>query len=1309
MTDAGTPRPRAGTVDRVFNLAWLLVAIATVLLALYVVLAGQVLSLMGERRADIAEWLGERLGMRVEIDQIAGNMNLLTPEVRLRGVRVYVADGTGEPAFTAPEAEAHVDVMASLLARRPVLDLLRVRGVQLTLVEGEDGQFRVKGFPFDVNDPRAAERMRQALTVFYRQHVVLIDDSRLLLESQRVPVTSLDGVMLRIINDGDVHRVAGEMTVAGAGRVPLSFVVRFSGQPLAPADLFADVYVRARPSSLEGWLPRRDAGPLWLDSLSGGGEAWLRVEGQKVTRIRGSARIDSLALSRDDGTKVEGLLGLAARFSWEPAATAGSWRLAVGGFGFRRQGYTWPESDAALEWQVDAEGRRQVHAMFTRGSVELLAGLTELLPPEQATWREALVRMAPRGEIGPLHFTWDEAAAPDARWRLASGFAQLGLRPDGGIPGGNGLSGSIEVLPTMGRAHLQARQGQLDMPTLFADVLPLDSADIDIVWDKTAEGGWRLRSGLGTVATPDARANALFTVLLPPPAVEGAPARALPRLQLLGLIEDGDPRATPRYLPKVVSADLNRWLGTALAGGRLTRGSFLVDGPLGGDAGTGGPRTFQMRYEGRDITLAFLPGWPSLTGADADVLIEGGRVDARASQGMLRDSRLTGIRVAVLPRANAPSELTVNTHLDGDVADAFVLFRDTPLRDAVPAELLRWDGGGRLVADVAVSHLLGGGATRVTVGGSVDGAVLQSAAHALEVTDVSGRLRYDTQAGFSAEGIRGRALGSDLSGDARTTRTDSGLQTRLDLRGRLRMADVGAWLKIPALDLLRGNAEAAVQLRFGGNSGDVGELEVRSDLRGIVSSAPAPLAKPAESAVDTRLIVTLGTDEPRLRLVSGRALAADLQLKGGTPVSGMVALGNARLAPVSGPGLVIEGDVENLVLGDWADFTSRLGTGAPAAADNRPSLTRALAGLVDAGDRLRKVNIVADRLDTGALVLDAATLRMGREENGWQVRVDSRALRGQLLLPDGYQERGDKPLVVQVDSLNLPAGAPGNAGIAAVLPVEVPRLALALNNLKIGNEDYGSWSLETVPVKDGVELRDVHGAWRALDITGQGDWLAVAGGGTRSRFQGDIKADDISRVSVAFGYQPQLSSSATRSTVDLVWPGNPTDIDLLKTQGRLTLSARDGRFVSGSAKTQALRAFGVFNINTWQRRMKFDFSDLYRKGVAFDTLTGDITLDAGNLSSENLVAKGPSAIFEMSGRTGLEGSTLQSRLRVTLPVNSNLYVGCLAGLAACAGIVAAEQLWGDRLEKMTTLVYDVSGTWEDPVVKLVQGVQTPGG
>jgi uncharacterized protein YhdP len=102
--------------------------------------------------------------------------------------------------------------------------------------------------------------------------------------------------------------------------------------------------------------------------------------------------------------------------------------------------------------------------------------------------------------------------------------------------------------------------------------------------------------------------------------------------------------------------------------------------------------------------------------------------------------------------------------------------------------------------------------------------------------------------------------------------------------------------------------------------------------------------------------------------------------------------------------------------------------------------------------------------------------------------------------------------------------------------------------------------------------------------------------------------------------------------------------------------------------------------------------------MAFEEITGDFTVEHSVVGTNNLRIKSPSAEMRLRGEVDIEAETLDHYMEVTLPLSSNLYVGCLAGPAACAGIFVVERLWGERLEEMTSLGYRVTGTWDAPKV-----------
>jgi uncharacterized protein YhdP len=191
----------------------------------------------------------------------------------------------------------------------------------------------------------------------------------------------------------------------------------------------------------------------------------------------------------------------------------------------------------------------------------------------------------------------------------------------------------------------------------------------------------------------------------------------------------------------------------------------------------------------------------------------------------------------------------------------------------------------------------------------------------------------------------------------------------------------------------------------------------------------------------------------------------------------------------------------------------------------------------------------------------------------------------------------------------------------------------------------------------------------------------------------------LGAVQKDWGVTPLILSNKVSAQVDLSWKGTPLDFDYKQLQGK-------GQFVTGSCRlpqleqnNPLLRALGVLNVGSIARRLRFDFSDLYKKGLSCDSINGDMLFDDAHLTVNKLHLKSPSADIRLTGKTNLVTETMNGEMQVELPISSNLYAGCLAGPAACAGIFVFNKLFGNKLEKAAALHYRISGTWTIPVVK----------
>ena len=122
--------------------------------------------------------------------------------------------------------------------------------------------------------------------------------------------------------------------------------------------------------------------------------------------------------------------------------------------------------------------------------------------------------------------------------------------------------------------------------------------------------------------------------------------------------------------------------------------------------------------------------------------------------------------------------------------------------------------------------------------------------------------------------------------------------------------------------------------------------------------------------------------------------------------------------------------------------------------------------------------------------------------------------------------------------------------------------------------------------------------------------------------------------------------------------------------------------------------------------MQLDFSDLYEQGVVFDVLKTRLSFDNGIATFvDSLWIDGPSAKFQSSGQVNFNTEEIDQKLVVTFPITSSLpLVAVLAGLAPqiAGAIYVTEKLIGEELEQFTSASYTVSGTIENPKMKIDQ-------
>jgi uncharacterized protein YhdP len=130
-----------------------------------------------------------------------------------------------------------------------------------------------------------------------------------------------------------------------------------------------------------------------------------------------------------------------------------------------------------------------------------------------------------------------------------------------------------------------------------------------------------------------------------------------------------------------------------------------------------------------------------------------------------------------------------------------------------------------------------------------------------------------------------------------------------------------------------------------------------------------------------------------------------------------------------------------------------------------------------------------------------------------------------------------------------------------------------------------------------------------------------------------------------------------------------------------------------------LRLMAILNFDSLARRLRLDFSDLYKSGLAYDEISGKASFVPGTMTfTEPLSVKTPSSRLQMAGKLDLENEKIDARLIATLPVvgSYTFFTALVTGLPAAAGIYVASKLFKKQVDQATSISYSIRGDWSEP-------------
>lgn len=763
-------------------------------------------------------------------------------------------------------------------------------------------------------------------------------------------------------------------------------------------------------------------------------------------------------------------------------------------------------------------------------------------------------------------------------------------------------------------------------------------------------------------------------------------------------------------------------------------------------------------YVPRNYQAAESLPWPALTQLSGEFVIDRRSLQIKGARGRLAGG--TGLQITKLEGGIADitqaAAVAVDLQARGPLPDLLVVVNGSPLAALSGNTLARASASGS--ADIRFKLAVPLAALdKPSVQGNITlvGNDIQLSPDAPRMTRARGAIGF-SESGFSVSGLQARVLGGDsrLDGGTVAPVADSGgasavmagrqpaamafrAQGTVSAEGLRQARELGFVARLAQHASGTAAYTAAFALRAG-----VPEISLSSNLVGMELSLPAPLRKSADAAMPLRFDSSLVRDsgagvagararlQDQLVMELGRIGSVNYvrDLSGPEPrvLRGAIALGLAtdESAPLPQEGVVANVNMARVDLDAWGAVLSQV------SATNMTASSAVLAPAPDSGIAVARaylpnsIALRARELTAGGYTLHDVVLGGAREGQAWRANLDADELNGYL----EYRQAsgaGSGRVFARLSRLTLAqASASDVETLLDDQPVSIPALDVIVDELELRGKKLGrveieavnravagrdaglrEWRLNKFDVSTPDALFRATGSWAAPSIQRPpGAAPPVAAGRDEPRrtvmnFRLDIanSGDLLTR----FGMKDVIRRGKGVMEGQVAWTGSPLTMDYPTLAGAFSVDIENGQFLK--ADPGLAKLLGVLSLQSLPRRLALDFRDVFTEGFAFDFFRGDVKIDHGIASSNNLQMKGLTAAVLMDGTADLSRETQDIKVVVVPEINAGTASLIATAINPAIGLGSFLAQWFLRrpLMEAATQEFHVDGSWVDPKIQRI--------
>jgi uncharacterized protein YhdP len=259
------------------------------------------------------------------------------------------------------------------------------------------------------------------------------------------------------------------------------------------------------------------------------------------------------------------------------------------------------------------------------------------------------------------------------------------------------------------------------------------------------------------------------------------------------------------------------------------------------------------------------------------------------------------------------------------------------------------------------------------------------------------------------------------------------------------------------------------------------------------------------------------------------------------------------------------------------------------------------------------------------------------------------------------------------------------------------------------DKDLGALEFNALPATHGWKIASLKLTRPESSLTASGMWEIDSRSQQSTQIDATLTSTDFGILLEMLGYSNEVIEGRLSLQSNWSWPGAPSAFRLARTDGNLTFTLAKGRIPKISPG--AGRLLGALDLGSVTRYLTLDFSNVFGKGLTFDSIKGRVAVEKGNAYTRDLAIRTPGADIGLSGRIGLAARDLDLELGVTPHLMEELAItgGLLGGPVVGATVAVLHKLIQKPFENTTRIKYTVKGGWDNPAVTRLGPAAIPAG